>query len=359
MKKKICLIIPSLGGGGAERVALHLLNNLLIEEYEVRVILTKEKGDYFNFLKKKINVEILNEKRVRYSLLKIYKSLKQNKPDILLIFSTELAILIAIFIKPFFKNIVIISRELNIQSIYIKSKIKIFLLKKAYKKIDKLISQSSDMTKDLIENLNISKDKIIEINNPVDCEYIEEQLLIDNKIEFKKNFKNIICVGRLAHQKNFVRAVEIMELLKDYNIRLYILGEGEERQKLELLIKKLDLENKVFLLGRKKNPYFYMKKADLFILSSIVEGFPNALLEAGYCGLYSICNNCLGGISEIIEENVNGNVIDFNNKELVKSKILEKIYIKHDSERIKKSIVDRYSKEIIIRKYQKFLKDIR
>lgn len=356
--KKIGFIVPTLGGGGAERVAMHLLNNLSFENYKLKVILTKDRGDYFELLKKNIDVEILNKSRVRYSLMSLYNSLNCFKPDILLVFSTELAILIAIFLKPFFKNTMIISRELNIQSIYTKSKIKVFLLKKAYKKIDKIISQSSDMTKDLIENLNVSKDKIIEINNPIDCEYIEKQLLTDNKLEFENNFKNIICVGRLAKQKNFIKVIEIMELLKDYDIRLYILGEGEEREKLEFLIKKLDLENKVFLLGRKKNPYLYMKKADLFILSSIVEGFPNALLEAGYCGLYSICNNCLGGINEIIEENINGNIIDFNKKELVKSKILEKIYVKHDSERIKKSIVDRYSKEIIIRKYQKFLKDI-
>lgn len=355
MKKKLCLLIPSLGGGGAERVAFNLLNNLDLKSFELYLIIVyKKKGNYLKNLRKNIKIVFLEKDNIRYSLFGIYRNLKKIKPDIVLVFSFDLMIIIGLFIIPFFKNIYFINRQLNIISKLKFGKIKKFLLKKAIINFDKIITQSSDMTKDLINFMKSDK-KIVEINNPVDISTIKILMEEEINIELNKKDKNLLCVGRLEKQKGFDLIIKIMRLFKNENIKLYILGEGSQRSFLEKLIKIYKLENKVFLIGRKENPYVYMKNADLFILSSRYEGFPNVLLEANACGLYAICNNSLGGINEIVIENINGNIIDFKNEDLVKETIEKKLIKNNTKKLIQKNISERYDAKIIIQKYTDLL----
>ena len=356
MKKKICFIVPSLGGGGAERVAFHLLNNLSLDNFDLSVVIIyKKKGDYLKDLRKEVKRIFLEKDKIRYSIPSLYNVLKEEKSDIVINLSFELMMLMGVFIVPFFKNTYFINRQINILSMQKFNFLKKILLKVAYKNFDKIITLSRDMTEDLLKNIDISKEKIVEINNPADIDRIEKLSNENIEIEFDKNSKNILCVGRLALQKGFDLIIQSMSFLTDKNIKLYILGDGEERENLLNLIEKFNLKERVFLLGRKSNPYVYMKNADLFILSSRYEGFPNVLIEASTCGLYSICNNCPGGVNEIILEDINGNIVDFNNKDLV-AKIIEKnLILNKDKKKIKDSIKKRYSLDKIIKKYEKLL----
>lgn len=351
--KKICFILPTLGGGGAEKVALHILNNLNLKKFDIVLILIyKDRGDYLKELRKEVKKIFLNKTHIKYSLYPLFKTIKNEKPDIIINFSFDLMILIGNFIIPFFKNIYFITRQANILSLENFSPFKKHLLKKAYQNFHKIITQSGDMTLDLLNNINIDRNKIIEINNPVDIKKINKLSNENINIEFNDEERNLLCVGRLVKQKGFDLIIEVISNLNNKNIKLYILGEGIEKEKLERLIKKKKLERQVFLLGRKENPYIYMKKADLFILSSRYEGFPNVLIEANACGLYAICNNCLGGINEIIKENINGNIIDFRDVSLTTDIILNKLASSKNKEEILQTVKNRYSLEIIISKYQ-------
>ncbi len=358
--KKICFIIPNLGGGGAERVATHLLNNLDLKKYDLTlIIMYKDKGDYLDKLRKEVKVEFLNVDRIRFGILSIFKFLKKNNFDLVMVFSEDIMIFIGIFVAPFIKNTMFINRHLSVFLGNKKSIFRKYSSKLAYKGYDKVISQSKDMTESLIKNGLVSKNKITEINNPVDFENLEVLSNRQEKLEFDKNSKNIIAVGRLFYQKGFDILINSMQSLKDENIKLFILGEGKERGNLEKLIKNLQLEDKVFLIGRKSNPYVYMKNCDLFILSSRYEGFPNVLLEANACGCYAICNNSPGGINEIIQENINGNIIDFENKKIFSETIKRELIKNHDKEKIKNMIKNRYSLKTIINKYEEYLDNIK
>lgn len=359
MKKKICFVLPSLGGGGAEKVAYNILKNINLNKFDVSLILIyKDKGDYLKELDKNTECFFLEKTNFRYSLFALIKTLKKINPEVVLIFSFEIAILIGPFIKLLFKNIKFINRQLNIISKLEYSFLKLSFLKLAYKNFDKIITQSKDMTEDLFENIDISKDKVVEINNPIDFDEIKKLSSEKKEIEFSSNSKNFLCVGRLSLQKGFDLIIKTMRLLKEENIKLYILGEGNERKNLENLIKEYSLEENVFLLGRKENPYIYMKNADLFILSSRYEGFPNVLIEANACGCYAICNDSPGGINEIIKENINGNIVNFNNEELLVKIIIEKSGEKYNREEIKNSVLERYEKKIIVEKYEKLFMEV-
>lgn len=359
--KKICFILPSLGMGGAERVASHVLNYLKDFNFELHlIIIYKEHGEFVKFLDSKIKCHFLEKEQIRFSLFSLYRELRKIQPDKVVIFSFDLAILVGVFFIPLFPKIYFINRQINILGQLKLGKLKMFLLKKAYKNFDKIITQSQDMTLNLLNCFNLERKKIIEINNPVDIERITAESSKNKLIELDSTSKKLLCVGRLEKQKGFDLIIPLMKDFIEDNIKLYIIGEGSQRKELEILISTLHLEEKVFLLGKKENPYIYMKEADLFILSSRYEGFPNALIEALGLGLYSICNNILGGVNEIIIPHINGVIVNFQEKEKLKNIIKSEIYScsQKDKKLIISSVKDRYDISIIANQYRELLEQV-
>ncbi|MDX9704447.1 MAG: glycosyltransferase, partial [Weeksellaceae bacterium] len=175
--------------------------------------------------------------------------------------------------------------------------------------------------------------------------------------EFSSEFKNVVAIGNLSQRKGFDLLLTVFEKLKEEKIKLFILGDGADKGKLIEQKEKSELINVEFL-GNKKNPYSYLAQADLFVLSSRYEGFPNVLLEAGVCGTYALANNCPGGINEIIEEKVNGEIASIENPELFAERIKILCQQNFDKNRIQKSIISRFSKEIILEKYEQVFDEL-
>lgn len=151
--------------------------------------------------------------------------------------------------------------------------------KKTYSNLDKIICVSKDSKKSFCEKYNISTDKVDVIYN-----YINEEEIIEKSNEEKidNNVFTFVNVGSLRKPKRQDRLIYASKYLKDlgYEFKIQIIGTGEDEQKLKDLIKKLDVEDKVEMLGLKINPYPYVKSADFFVLSSEVEGYPIVLKEA-------------------------------------------------------------------------------
>ena len=355
-KKSIIFILPDLETGGAERIVTTIANHLPRNLFLPKIMLLRKEGGYLDLLKDDIEVIDLKTPRIRHSLKPILLEIKKRKPDIVFCGFGEINAYLSLFI-PLFPKTKFIARETNVVSQHVKRK-EIRFFYKFYSNYHRIICQSDDMMNDLIENFRIKPHKIIKINNPVDFEFIERQLELSTRPEsFKSEFKNVVAIGNLSYRKGFDNLLKVFGHLKNEKILLHILGDGRDRVLLDQKKEEFGLENVIFH-GQQKNPYQFLKYSDLFILSSRYEGFPNVLLEAGACGVYALANNCPGGINEIIQPKINGEILAIENHELFAEKILQVLDETHFESLIKDAIRSRFSKQFILSDYVKVFNNL-
>lgn len=333
MKKKLSILITSLAGGGAERVVSVILNELK-DEFDITLILMNDTIVYD--IPKDIKILYLeNVSQKKNGVIKIlklpflaykYKNIC-NKQNI----NTSLSFMyrpnfINILAKLFgLKSKVIISERSTPSKVYLDrslgSIVGNFLIKKLYSKADIIIPNSKGNSLDLIKNYSIEEKKLSVIENPFDIQKIESLARENIKIDKNNNFV-FIMVGRLEENKGQNLVIEAFSKLQNLNTELWILGQGAMEEKLKNLINKLNIKNRVKLLGFDNNPYKYMIKADCFILASRREGFPNVLIEALSCGTPIIATDCYSGPREILSPTSDISFKLINNIEFAKFGIL-------------------------------------
>lgn len=187
----------------------------------------------------------------------------------------------------------------NKESLFTHNIFKKLYVKISYKRCDKIVAVTEVVRKDCISFFGVPKDKIVTIHNAV-SEMNNDPVLKHDVAEFMKGNKILVNVGRLTEQKgqdHLLRAfAEVKKKHPDY--RLLILGDGELKENLEELAGELGIKEDVMFAGKVVNPAAYLKKSDIFVLSSNVEGMPNVLLEAMQCGLPCVSTEC--GAREIL-----------------------------------------------------------
>tara|TARA_B100001996_G_scaffold282340_1_gene222714 strand:+ start:177 stop:857 length:681 start_codon:yes stop_codon:yes gene_type:complete len=171
---------------------------------------------------------------------------------------------------------------------------------------DKIIVNSHDFKCEMDKKYKINTECIL---NPFNFSEIKRKSnkKIKNPFSIKNSLK-LISVGRLTDQKDFLTILKAVKLVKR-NVELIILGKGIEYLNLKNFIDKNNLSKNINLLGYKTNPFKYIKKADILILSSIFEGSPNVLIEAQFLKKYIISTNCPTGPKEILKNGKLGSLV--------------------------------------------------
>ena len=338
---KIYFLIPSLEKGGIERSLSRISKGLIDRGWEVIMLtseVSKEGKTYFeNSVKfitvstpfKKQNSIIFQFLKNLILFFKFKKIINNNEVDLVLAAKNlPMAVLLKKYSKSKFK---LFLREAvhpfaaaKNQRSYINSKFVIFLKKKLYPSADKIIAISEGVKKSLIEKLKLPSSKIEVIYNPAGDNRIIE--LSKEKVEnnyFSNNF-NIINIGRLTKQKDHITLLKAMKLvLKKIQCNLLIIGDGSERKNIYKFIKDNDLENNVNLLGYKSNPWKYLSRSDLFVLSSIWEGFGNVIVESMILGVPVISSDCNSGPSEILVDGKYGDLFEIRDYNKLSELILK------------------------------------
>jgi len=302
-KKNIVLFNPSFEGGGVEKNLLNLAEFLKKKNFNV-LVLTNDKVKNLK----------LKKRFFKYLLCLMTLIFLSFKYDKIIIISFQANLYATLLAKLLNKKIII---RLNQAPVNWGNGTRKFVFKYIMKMADEIIVNSYDFKKEIKKKLNINSTIIYNTIN-------KKNILKISKVKknipfFKKKTCNILNIGRLTHQKNQVDILKAVDLLKFVlPIRLIIIGNGVEKTKLTNFIKNKNLGKLVKILPFKKNPYIYIKHADIFTLTSKYEGLPNVLLEAAVLKKTIISYNCKTGPREILSNGKGGVLIKPNYKLLAK-----------------------------------------
>lgn len=317
---KLMVVIHSLRGGGSERVLINLLKGLKRDEFYITLVLYEGAFDFP--IPQDVEIEILDIpatwnflKLARGFILKITKLsglIRRNRPDVVfsLLSSTNVTLILAKLLSKEKCRVVISEHThptVNLgNEVY--GRITGKFMKYLYPKADAIVAVSEGIKRDLVSHFDIAPEKVKVIYNPVDIREIE--LLSREEVDhpwFMEKIPVIISVGRLTRQKGYPYLIKAFSLVKrSFECRLVIIGDGEDLGKLVEMVKGMHLENHIAFLGFKKNPFKYLIRSSLFVLSSLYEGFGNVIVEAMALGLPVISTDCPSGPSEIIQDGKNG-----------------------------------------------------
>lgn len=352
MKKVLC-VIDSLSSGGAQRQLVGLANLLKKNSYDVCLIWYHQDDFYKSFLETN-GIRFVNPMAVtqKDKFLAVYRAVKEEQPDIVISYidSPNLICCILRFLRKI-KYLIVSERNTN-QTIIKKDRLKFFL----YRIADQVVANSRSQGEFIRYHFPKLKDKLIVITNFVDTRYFEPPQEKRNNI-----IKTIICVGRINSQKNILRFMDAVKILKDQGLEFVIKWYGASEigdvylQQCEKRHAELDLGNSFEFYPATKDIKEVYQKADIFCLPSIFEGFPNVVCEAMSCGLPIVCSDvCDNGY--IVKNGENGllfNPLDINSI----SEVLAQMLRLSDSElellgkRNRKRAVELFSSVAFVNKY--------
>lgn len=332
MPKNILFVVDNLVMGGITKVLSNLLQNLDEKKYNIDLLVLHyyedmciqipknvkliKGNEYFSYVDVSIK-KILKEKDLKQffnkvSLVmllktgKIEKKIKKARDKILKKdYDTEIAfsdgfshIFVANGNTP--NKIAWMHTDISVQN---DSKRYYNLVRESLEKMNMSVCVS-DRVRDVYKSYyDLDDDKIQTIHNIINDIEIKNKGNEKIDVEYSKDTVNLISVGRLEFQKNYTRFIKVHKKLIDdgYKINSYLIGDGLEYDKLSNLVKEKKIDNTFKFLGRKDNPFPYVKNADLFVLSSILEGLPTVLYESIILGTPCV-STLVAGAKEVLKD---------------------------------------------------------
>jgi glycosyltransferase involved in cell wall biosynthesis len=305
---RVLVLVPHLGGGGAERVAALVAGGLSKDKYEVHLGLVTQVNQDFESLPPPVTVHALGARRVRSGAIPLLRLIRRIKPDVILSGAAHLNFLV-LLLRPLFprKTRVLIRQDATVSSVLAFGGVPWYtplLYRLLYRRADHIICQSRAMADDLARELRLQKERIVVLPNPVDLEAIRTAGGASGQQPacWLGPGPHLLAVGRLAREKGFDLMLEALVTVRERFPRAdaIIAGAGPEEAALRAQCRSLDLEGAVQLPGYVKRPYIFYAGASLFVLPSRYEGMPNALLEAAAGGLPIVATPASGGIVDLL-----------------------------------------------------------
>jgi glycosyltransferase involved in cell wall biosynthesis len=362
-RDRIAVFLPSLRGGGAERVTLNLIEGFLREGIRVDLLLAQKEGAYLEKVPLGLTLIDLHAPRVRYAVRGLKAYLQAKRPVGLLSAMGHANVVALLARRLAGVPTRVVATLHNNMSVQIKDQpgwrrmLSMYISKRAYLRADAVVAVSQGVADDTARLTRFPRERIEVIYNPV----VTDELYANASEPLEHPwFKSgepavLLSVGRLTRQKNYGLLIRAMERVRESQpARLIILGEGEERPSLEKLIASLGLQDSVALPGFVTNPYAYMRNAALFVLSSHWEGLPTVLIEAMAVGVPVVSTDCPSGPFEILKGGKLGPLVPVGDLSALATAILQvlerKVHYPRDLD------LGRFEKEQAVQSYLKLLR---
>jgi glycosyltransferase involved in cell wall biosynthesis len=367
-KLKVLFVLPRLNLGGAERVIVNIANamverniNVSLYVFSLGGVLEKELDQRINFIHfSKKNLTILNQIRATYRLMRI---LKRAKPDVLFasIFLNNIQTSIAHWLSKDSSSLIL--REANAPS-QEWPKSRFYHIAKIigpwlYNRADRIVVSAKQQGDDVISYIGVPAKKITQIGNPTigkSVSDLAQEALPQSTISSIRS-PLFLAVGRLTEQKAFDVLLAAFAILRTKLAAgtLFILGEGEMRSELQALVEKLGMKDHVFMPGADLNPFRYMSKADVFVLSSRYEGLPNVLIQALFVGTRCVATDCISGPREILENGALGRLVNIDDPAALADAMLAAL--QDAKPKLSEEWLSRYDENTVFDKYEMLLRE--
>lgn len=328
---RIAVLLHDLRGGGAERVTLKLVKGMLAAGREVDLVLVSAKGEYLDQIPPGARLVDLGKSNVFKAVPALAAYLRRERPTALLASLTHVnvAALIAKTLAGGKTRVAVTEHNQITQKVGVAKTFRQRMIYRvtpfAYRWADDVIAVSEGVAADVERFTGLKKGAVRRIYNPV----YEQSMLdaaampVDHPWMQPGQPPVLIAAGRLQEQKGFdvlLKAFQIV--LRSKPCRLIVMGEGEDRAKLEALARELGVADQVSLAGFVQNPYAMMARAAAFVLSSRWEGLPTVLVEAMACDTAIVSTNCPSGPDEILESGRYGALVPVEDPEALAAAIV-------------------------------------
>lgn len=307
---RIALYLPSLRGGGAERVMVTLANGFSTQGFDVDLVLAKAEGPYLKDVTAEVRVIDLGCKRVVTSLPGLICYLRRERPVAMLSalnHANVVAVLARLLARTSTRLVVSEHANFSVSRNHATSPIARlmgYFMAWTYPRADAVVAVSKGVGDDLAKSIGLRREMISVVYNPFDTVLVAQRSR-ESMVHpwFEPGASQVItAIGRMTEQKDFSTLLRAFaRLRRTQSARLVILGEGELRSHCEALAQELGVQDDVHLPGFVDNPFIYLSRSALFVLSSAWEGFGNALVEAMACGTPVVSTACPSGPEEILE----------------------------------------------------------
>ena len=359
---RVALFLGFFGGGGIERITANLAHGFVNSGIEIDLLHPNQESPHLWRLPSQTRIVTLKASSVYKNLPEIISYLRREPPDALLATShymNEVSLLAKVISGSSTRVIVAEHNQLSKttrNATKLKDRLSPLASRLLYPLADGIVAVSDGVAKDLAQTAHLPLDKIQTIYNPV----ITKEILANAKepVEHpwltEKKCPVILGVGKLEAQKDFPNLIRAFAQIRAVQeARLIILGWGPDRSKLEDLIKELNLEDDVDLPGYTQNPYAYMAKASVFVLSSAWEGLPTVLIEAMALGTPVISTDCESGPSEILAGGKYGHLVPVGDSQALADAILQ--VLSGNSKSVDSSWLEQFTLETATQKYLSIL----
>jgi len=348
--RRIAIFIKQLSMGGLERIMVRLANEFAGRGHRVDLVLAKDEGPLSCEVASEVRIVALESYRMWWALPSLLQYLRRSQPDSFMAAGWQvnsIATWARLLSWTPFRLVLSVRSHITQQSrnsdVWY-APFNPFAVKIFYPLADAIVAVSRGVLEDLSTVSSAAAENGQVIYNPV----VDQNLLAKSQedvshpwLSQKQDVPVLLGVGRFVHQKNFALLLRAFaEVSRDREVRLIMVGDGEERDKLEELIQKLDIQNRVDFVGFEKNPYRYMARASLLVMTSRFEGLPSVLVEALACGCPIVSTDCPSGPREILEEGRWGRLVPVDDQEALVEAINESLNEERDPERLRQRATD-------------------